>query len=176
VPSEYATIQAAVDASIAGDTVLVAPGTYSDYTNRVVDGFLHTATVFLKDAVILQSESGPEVTLISIDGSGHLQPNTILGYGLVSGSTVVQGFSISGTGITSAARIADGNWITFQDCIFRNVEIGLSAIRADLRVEGCTFRECDAGLAGLMEMDTQMQFTIEPRSTTRDSSTMMAVG
>lgn len=55
VPQEYATIQAAVDAARAGDTVLVAPGTYSE-------------RVRLKSGIRLEG-SGAALTVL--DGQGR---------------------------------------------------------------------------------------------------------
>ncbi|MBZ0267706.1 hypothetical protein K8I85_06090, partial [bacterium] len=65
VPSEYGTIQAAVDAAAVGDTVLVAPGTYSDFETRILQAS-NTATasaiVFMKQGVSVVSEGGSSVT------------------------------------------------------------------------------------------------------------------
>ncbi len=37
VPAEYATIQEAVDAAVSGDTILIAPGTYTGEGNRNIN-------------------------------------------------------------------------------------------------------------------------------------------
>ncbi|MEA3296824.1 MAG: hypothetical protein U9R56_03050 [candidate division Zixibacteria bacterium] len=52
VPSDYPTIQSAIDASSDGDTVLVAPGTYEEEVN------------FLGKSIKLLSEEGAEATTI----------------------------------------------------------------------------------------------------------------
>jgi parallel beta-helix repeat protein len=51
VPADYATIQAAIDASTAGDTILVAPGTYVERLTIAKD-------------VTVESDAGPETTII----------------------------------------------------------------------------------------------------------------
>jgi parallel beta-helix repeat protein len=70
VPSEYSTIQAAIDASLAGDSVLVAPGTYRDRSARKLVGSNLLGTVvalaFLRPGVALVSESGAGST--TLDG------------------------------------------------------------------------------------------------------------
>lgn len=61
VPSVYPTIQAAVDGSVEGDSVLVAAGTYRGAGNRNIR--------FPEHAIVLTSEDGPEATILDIQGS-----------------------------------------------------------------------------------------------------------
>lgn len=58
VPAEQSTIQAGINASVNGDTVLVAPGTYYEHID------------FNGKAILLKSEDGAEATVINkiIDG------------------------------------------------------------------------------------------------------------
>jgi hypothetical protein len=60
VPSEQPTIRSAINVATAGDTVLVAPGTYVENIN------------FGGKAITVTSEGGPEVTII--DGGNDFAP------------------------------------------------------------------------------------------------------
>lgn len=60
VPSDRQTIQTAINAAVEGDTVLVSPGTY----NERID--------FFGKGIIVQSESGQEVTFINGTGLGSV--------------------------------------------------------------------------------------------------------
>ena len=66
VPSEQPTIQAGIDASADGDTVLVANGTYTGAGNRNIS--------FLGKAVTVRSEHGADSTAIDceLEGRGFL--------------------------------------------------------------------------------------------------------
>jgi pectin methylesterase-like acyl-CoA thioesterase len=63
VPGDYKTIQAAIDASVDGDTVLVADGTYKGERNKNLD--------FNGKELILQSENGPLKTIIDCENDGR---------------------------------------------------------------------------------------------------------
>lgn len=63
VPEEYPTIQAAVDASRTGDTVLLGPGTYTGPGNRDIE--------FHGVDLIVTSEGGPEETIIDCERAGR---------------------------------------------------------------------------------------------------------
>jgi len=89
VPADRPTIQSGINFAVAGDTVLVAPGTYFERLN--LNG----------KAITLTSESGPDVTII--DGSNvgtvitcrsHEGTNTV-----ISGFTLQHGNSSTGGGI-----------------------------------------------------------------------------
>ena len=56
VPGDYKTIQAAIDASVDGDTVRVADGTYKGKRNKNLD--------FEGKELIVQSDNGPSKTII----------------------------------------------------------------------------------------------------------------
>ena len=78
VPGNYPTIQAAINAAQAGDTVRVAPGTYIENIN------------FSGKAITVVSEAGPNVT--TIDGN---QANSVVRF--ISGegpNSIIEGFTV----------------------------------------------------------------------------------
>ena len=109
VPSVYADINAAFAAAGEGDTVLVAPGTYTGAGNRNIDfGGINR---------VVMSEAGAVSTIIDCEGMD-------IGFGLYTGedsTSVIHGFTITnadggnggGIGIYEAAA-------TIEDCIFAN--------------------------------------------------------
>jgi Right handed beta helix region len=82
VPKHYRTIQAAIDAAAAGDTILVAPGTY----NETID--------FHAKRITVVSESGAASTIINGDGVG-----VVVTMNANAGETpVLRGFTIRNGG------------------------------------------------------------------------------
>ena len=112
VPSEQATIQAGIDAAVAGDTVLVADGTYTGEGNKNID--------FKGKAITVQSENGAENCIVDCESAGrgfYFHQNE--GYSsLISGFSIINGALFgteSGAGIycyRSSPKIVD--------CIIRN--------------------------------------------------------
>jgi len=63
VPSEFQTIQSAIDASTAGDTVVVADGTYKGFGNKDLD--------FKGKSITVKSENGPYHCTVDCEGNGR---------------------------------------------------------------------------------------------------------
>jgi hypothetical protein len=150
VPSEYATINAALDASVSGDTVLVAAGTYTDYEVRMGPFGLNSSCAFLRGGVVLCSEAGPEATTLDmVEGVGFL--DVVRAFRLEE-EVVVSGFTITSplAGVTGML-VREGAKGTIQDCIFRDLgtgqtnESGVEARVNDVEVIGSTFRNIDGG-------------------------------
>ena len=88
VPSEYSTIQAAINAAVTGDTVLVADGTYTGPGNRDIG--------FLGKAITVRSQSSPENCIIDCNGTWGDEHQ---GFYFDSGedtNSVLTGFTITG--------------------------------------------------------------------------------
>lgn len=111
VPSQYLTIQAAINSASPGDTVLVADGTYTGAGNRNISFFGKVITV--------RSESGPESCIIDCQGLGrgfyfqsHENRNSVL-----DGFTIINGYVTNSNG---GGILCEDSSPTVTNCIFRN--------------------------------------------------------
>lgn len=161
VPAQYPTIQAAMQAAVDGDTVLVAPGTYSE-----------TLIHFLGRKIALVSSGGPAVTTID----AHFANRAIWFDGGEDASTRLEGFTITrGQAPIAGGTAGDGGgailmlnaspWIV--DCVFTNsrADFGsnggggqtghrgghggaLYLVSSSPRIERCRFEGNTAGRGG----------------------------
>src|SRR5262245_35625116 len=117
VPSIYATIQAALNAASPGDTVLVAPGTYTGAGNRDLS--------FRGKDVVLRSEAGASATVVDAQASssgnclaGELHRVCVLRAG-EGPAARIEGFTFtSGRSDDGAGLVCDGASPTVIDCVF----------------------------------------------------------
>ncbi len=135
VPDDQATIQAGIDAAQAGDTVLVADGTYTGAGN--------TAINFYGKAVTLMSLNGPDMSIIDCE-------NNEVGIYFVSGETensmvyeltIRQGY---GSSVGGGIRINDAS-PTIINCIIEDCSAqgggGLGIMNSgSTTIAGCTIR------------------------------------
>ncbi len=150
VPTEYPTIQAAIDASIDSDVVLVASGTYTGEGNRDID--------FKGKSITVKSEYGPESCIIQCGGlyrsgdrSNPIEPEYHRGFHFHShedANSVVQGFTVMqgymGSNVGGAFLCIESSPI-IRDCIIVGNSAmaggGIYAYRSDIRVENCLIKE-----------------------------------
>src|SRR5262245_49326137 len=86
VPAAYATFQVAIDAAAIGDTVLVAPGTYTGDGNRNID--------FRGKDIVVRSSGGAAVTTLDVQsGPGNPHRGFFIGSNETS-AAVLDGFTI----------------------------------------------------------------------------------
>ncbi len=129
VPSPYASIQSAIDAASAIDTVLVASGTY-------------TENITLKDGVIVTSSGGPAATTIR-SSSGNIVTATGL-----SDLSRLSGFTIDGLGTATAGLECWGSYLLVEDCVFQNAGTGASFKYGGApTLSGCTVTGNSNGVA-----------------------------
>ncbi|MEI7733446.1 MAG: PKD domain-containing protein [Verrucomicrobiota bacterium] len=112
------TIQTAVDAAQAGDTVLVTNGVYAT-GGRAVSG-LTTNRVVIDKAVKLRSVNGPDVTVIQ----GYRMPGSTNGNGAIrcvylTNGTVLSGFTLT-NGATLVSDNGGGAWCASTNAVLTN--------------------------------------------------------
>ena len=84
VPSEYATIQAAINDSVDGDTILVDPGTYTSASGAVIN--------LIGKAITIQATGTQEETVLDGEGARQVVQCT----SNEGPKTTIQGFTITG--------------------------------------------------------------------------------
>jgi hypothetical protein len=153
VPSDQPTILAGLDAAAAGDTVLVAPGTYGGLETRDTG----TACGFLKADVVLKSETGSSSTIMDVN-SEHVEygANYLVGYPIDSGNMSIEGFTFRGAepgvmGIFVGRKDSFANpSLTIRDCRFEDfvgADWGYAVIllQVETTIEDCSFLRCREG-------------------------------
>lgn len=163
VPSEYATINMALDASAADDTVLVAAGTYTQAEERIVSPvgipYPLVSLAFLKDGVTLRSEGGSAVTVLDLEGQASTwgYGSVLIAANLPSLNTKVVGFSITGAPLgNQGAFVAESGRVRFEDCVFHDLDSrgflewggGIAITYSRCEFLGCIFRDCAASFGG----------------------------
>ena len=143
VPADYPTIQAAIDAALDGDEIVVAPGSYAE--NLIVPA----------RALALRSSGGAAVT--TLDG-GAL--GAVIRSDAGPGLWVLEGFTITGGSGDGAGLYADGLNLEVRDCVFvdndgRQGGGALARGGAQLDFLGCLFQGNTAlGGGGVRALDT----------------------
>ena len=142
VPGDYDNIQAGVDASIDGDTVLVADGTYSGDGNRYID--------FAGRNIVLISENGPEDCVIDLAFWGHAFyfHTGETADAVVQGFTVTYGWDDYGGGVHIENSSPVFRNVIISSCTANNQGGGIYIDRAEPQFFNCVVHNCNASEGG----------------------------
>lgn len=137
VPQDAPTIAQAIDRAVDGDTVLVAPGRYSE------------VLAIMGKAIILRGEEGAAETIIDAQGTGV--PLTIRGDAVVEGFTLTGGTRLVDSEDGGGLLVLGGTPIVRDSIITGNTGLlggGVRVVGAGLTLEGVTIAGNSATFGG----------------------------
>jgi hypothetical protein len=108
VPSEYSTVQSAIDNSNSGDVIILDPGTYVVNNLQMNQKIVH-----------LVSSGNRENTFISGNGTNRLLTinNDTTCLQVIKGISFINGSALSNSGYVTAVQSGK---VIFEDCVFSN--------------------------------------------------------
>lgn len=155
VPSQYSTIQSAINACSHGDTVLVADGIYRGAGNRDID--------FHGKAITVQSENGPEFTIVDCQGGPGNEHRGFYFHNNETANSILDGFTIKNGYVTDdsgAGILCERSSPKVTNCILRNNTAydastgvqahggGICNLRGSPRIISCDFIGNSGGWGG----------------------------
>ena len=148
VPLHFPTIQAAIDASSDGDTIVVLDGTYTGDGNRDID--------FNGRAITLKSVNGPESCIIDCEGSSQAPHRGFYFHSGENSQSIVDGFTITGgrIGLYGAGIYCGYSSPTIRNCIITGNDAdgggGMYNDHSNPILTNCTFRSNGGNSCGGM--------------------------
>ncbi len=128
VPGQFPTIQAAIDASAAGDTIVVQPGMYTE------------AIVLPGHDLTLVAPGGRDVTILDAEG---LDASVVTAVAFGAYAVTIEGFSITGGSGTPAI-----NGITYGGGLHLSFSLTVKVTLRDCRIVGNSARNGGAAYGG----------------------------
>ncbi len=130
--ADFTTIQAAVDAARAGDSVIVRDGTYQD-------------NVVIGKSIVVRSENGPEKTIIRVARTESKDDHVI---SVTADGAVVSGFTLRDAETGGAGLgVFDATGCTFADLVCTNNSHGISLHAAPgNEILNCSCNNCYRGV------------------------------
>ncbi len=170
---QYPNIQAAIDAAVAGDTVLLGSGVYRHAVTRTLNGSTCNSVCFMKSDITLQGAGGPVPSVIDGQDVRH----GICGEGL-GPATVIRGVTVldgkasgnGGNGVWGGGMLFHYSSPVVEDCVIRSCfavggggmlfngsHAGVGAV-----VRSCVFENnTSSDLGGALEIYLGALFTVE---------------
>jgi len=133
----FCRIQDGIDAAIAGDTVLVLPGTYWEYLD------------FQGEAITVRSRDGAEATTIQTPDTRYEVVKFDDGEGP---DAVLNGFTLKSNEEYVAIRI-NGSHPSIVDCILTENSLGIGCQDGGARVSNCQFLGNHSTIVGGIDAD-----------------------
>lgn len=150
VPEDVPSVLVAVDQAAQGDSVLVGPGTWTDYATRAVPMGSSitpvTSNAFVRRGITIVGVAGPEATILVGSDAPATIHNVITLPNGTSGPVVLEGLTL--TGPVGGVHAILGQTVTVRNCRFVGNGVAIRLLETDLTVEDTLFQQ-NRGTTGL---------------------------